>query len=64
MVPTFPLLTKEEQLITLLCPATADLAKCVSKFLGIISDTRKEIDWGMRLQQVQQYIQQKYQPDI
>ena len=40
-VPTFPLLTKEEQLITLLCPATADLAKCLSKFLGIISDTRK-----------------------
>ena len=64
MVPTFPLLTMEEQLITLLCPATADLAKCVSKFLGIISDTRKEIDLGMPLQQVQQYIQHKYQPNI
>ena len=64
MVPTFPLLANEEQLKTLLCPATADLAKCVSKFLGIISDTRKEIDLGMPLQKVQQYIQHKYQPNI
>ena len=64
MVPTFPMLTNEEQLKTLLCPATADLAKCVSKFLGIISDTRKEIDLGMPLKQVQQYIKHTYQPNI
>ena len=41
LVPTFLTMTHKQQITTILCPSTADLAKCVSKFLGIISDTRK-----------------------
>ena len=61
IVPTFCMLTHEQQLKTILCPATAELAKCVSKFLGILSQTRKEIDLGLPVTHLQQYIQHKYQ---
>ena len=57
--PTFLNLTIEHQLKTVLCPATTELAKCVSKFLGIISDTRNEIDLGLPISHVQQYIAHK-----
>ena len=59
--PTFLNLTTEQQLKTILCPATTKLAKCVSKFLGIISDTRNEIDLGLPISHVQQYILHKSQ---
>ena len=48
MLPNFEALTADQQLLTLLCPATTQLAKCVSKYLGIISDSRKQIDLGLQ----------------
>ena len=57
-VPSF----SEQQLSTLLCPATTALAKCVSKFLGIISETRKEIDLGLSPQALQVYQRHRIQP--
>ena len=46
LCPNFDALTESQKLKTILCPATATMAKCVSKFLGILSNTRKEIDLG------------------
>ena len=48
MLPNFEALTADQQLLTLLCPTTTQLAKCVSKYLGIISDSRKQIDLGLQ----------------
>ena len=38
------------------CPPTADIAKTVSKYLGIMSDIRKEIDMGLKPQDLSIYI--------
>ena len=59
LCPNFPTLSAEQQLITLLCPATPELAKCVSKYLGIISNTRKELDSGLEPQTLNLYVQHK-----
>ena len=61
LCPAFLSLTAEQQLSTLLCPTTSALAKCVSKFLGIISETRKEIDLGFHPQALQVYQKHKIQ---
>ena len=61
LCPAFLSLTAEQQLSTLLCPATTALAKCVSKFLGIISETRKEIDLGLSPQALQVYQRHRIQ---
>ena len=45
--PEFNILTCEEKLSFILCPPTIDIAKCVSKFLGIMTNIRKEIDMGL-----------------
>ena len=57
--PTYPYLTVEQQLATILCPSTTDLAKCVSKYFGIISNARKQIDLGFKKEDLQLYIQHK-----
>ena len=57
--PVFPGLTVEQQLATILCPATTDLAKCVSKFLGILTNIRKEIDCGLEPQTLKLYVEHK-----
>ena len=64
LCPTFLSMTADQQLVTLMCPATTALAKCVSKFLGIISNTRKEIDMGFHPQALQLYQQHKIQLNI
>ena len=33
--------------MTVLCPAKTDVAKTVSKYLGLMSDARKNIDEGL-----------------
>ena len=43
----FSILSIEEQLKFILCPPTIETAKCVSKFLGIMTKTRSEIDAGL-----------------
>jgi hypothetical protein len=59
LYPTFASLSATQQLTTILCPATTELAKCVSKYLGILSNTRKEIDLGLQPQTLQLYIKHK-----
>ena len=56
LCPIFPNLTADQQLVTLLCPATASIAKCVSKYLGIITNARKQIDLGFKKEDLQLYI--------
>ena len=56
LLPHFDSMTADQKLHTLLCPATTQLAKCVSKFLGIISDTRKEIDQGLQPEVLKLYM--------
>ena len=60
LCPNFLMLTPEQKLTTILSPATPELAKCVSKFLGILSDTRKEIDLGFQRENLQIYLEHKF----
>ena len=57
--PNFTTLTAEKQLITILCPATAEIAKCVSKYLGILSNIRNEIDNGLNPKDLDLYIKHR-----
>ena len=59
LCPAFSSLTTEQQLSTILCPATTELAKCVSKYLGIISNVRREIDCGLEPETLNLYIEHK-----
>ena len=45
--PNFLNLSREQKLITLLCPSNQQIALCVSKYLGIITETRSKIDKGL-----------------
>ena len=47
LFPQFDAMSTDEKLRFILCPPTVDLAKCVSKFLGIMTNIRKEIDMGL-----------------
>ena len=47
LIPNFLQLSQDQRLLAILCPATADIALCVSKYLGIISDTRSKLDKGL-----------------
>ena len=47
LIPSFSQLSQQNQLLVLLCPATEEIALCVSKFLGIITDTRNKLDQGL-----------------
>ena len=57
--PDFLSISTEAQLKTLLCPANTEIAKCVSKYLGIISLTRKEIDLGLKPERLELYVEHK-----
>ena len=54
--PEFDNFTCEEKLSIILCPPTIDIAKCVSKFLGILTTIRKEIDMGFNPHHLDLYI--------
>ena len=54
--PKFELMSCEDRLKFILCPPTIDIAKCVSKFLGILTITRHEIDMGLNPQDLNLYI--------
>ena len=47
IIPHFPQLCKENKLLTILCPSNTHIAICVSKYLGILSETRSKIDKGL-----------------
>ena len=54
--PKFNDMTNEEKLNYILCPPTVNIAKCVSKFLGIMTNIRKEIDMGLNSQDLNLYL--------
>ena len=47
LVPGFLEMSDRDKLLTILCPAKTDVAKTVSKFLGIMSEIRKSLDNGL-----------------
>ena len=47
LLPNFQFMSLEHKLLTILCPSNADIALCVSKYLKIISETRKKLDLGL-----------------
>ena len=59
LYPNFMSLSDDQKFCVILCPSTSDIAKCVSKYLGIMSNTRKEIDMGLNPCDLQQYIKHK-----
>ena len=56
LYPNIDSMTVDDKLRFLLCPPSLDLAKCVSKFLGILSNMRKEIDMGFSSTDLNLYI--------
>ena len=56
---SFLSLSDEHKLSFILCPPTSNAAKCVSKFLGIMTNTRKEIDGGLCPDNLNLYIKHK-----
>ena len=47
MLPHFLSMSAQNKLQTILCPKNSEIAKCVSKYLGIIFDTRQKLDMGL-----------------
>ena len=47
LIPNFNTMCDRDKLMTVLCPAKTDVAKTVSKYLGLMSDARKNIDEGL-----------------
>ena len=47
LIPEFVNMCDRDKLLTVLCPAKTDVAKTVSKFLGIMSETRKHLENGL-----------------
>ena len=54
--PKFESMSCEEKLKFILCPPTTDIARCVSKFLGIMTNTRNEIDMGLNPKDLNLYL--------
>ena len=48
-------LSQTDQLLTILCPSTPEIALCVSKYLGIISETRNKLDKGLSIDMLNSY---------
>ena len=59
LYPTFLTLNDEQRLSVVLCPSTLEIAKCVSKYLGIMTKTRKEIELGLNPDNLNLYLKHK-----
>ena len=57
LLPNFSKMSPDDILLSILCPANADIALCVSKYLGIISDTRTKLDQGLSPDMLNNYCQ-------
>ena len=55
LLPNFHQLSMNNKLISVLCPANADIALCVSKYLGIITETRNKLDNGLSTDMLNRY---------
>ena len=56
LFPQFDVITVDEKMWFILCPPTVDLAKCVSKFLGIITNIRNKIGMGLNPKDLNLYL--------
>ena len=54
-IPHFFQLSENEQLLTVLCPPTTEIALCVSKYLAILSETRNKLDKGLSSEMLNTY---------
>ena len=54
-LPDFEQLNPEHKLLTILCPSGTELAVCVSKYLKIITETRRKIDHGLSNTMLENY---------
>ena len=46
-MPDFGQMSLDHKLLTILCPATAEMAVCVSKYSKIITETLMKLDQGL-----------------
>ena len=47
LIPGFADLNDRDKLLSVLCPSTTEIAKNVSKFVNIMTETRKNLDNGL-----------------
>ena len=47
LLPNFSKMSPDDILSSVLCPRNAEIALCVSKYLGIITETRTKLDQGL-----------------
>ena len=47
LLSDFENMSVENKLLTILCPKNSEIAICVSKYIGIIIETRKKLDMGV-----------------
>ena len=59
LIPGFSDLSDRDKLLTVLCPVKTEVAKTVSKFLGIMSDTRKHLENGLSSDMLKLYLKHK-----
>ena len=59
LYPNFMSLSDEHKFSVIMCPSTTGFALCVSKYLGIMTGIRKEIDLGLNPNDLQKYIEHK-----
>ena len=55
LLPGFSEMNVDDKLLSILCPASADIALCVSKYLGIITNTRTKLDQGLSFDMLTNY---------
>ena len=56
LYPNFMSLSEDQKFSVIMCPSTPGMALGVSKFLGIMTGIRKEIDLGLNPSDLQKYI--------
>ena len=59
LVPGFSDIGDRDKLLTVLCPVKTEVAKTISKFLGIMSETRKNLENGLSSDMLKLYIKHK-----
>ena len=59
LIPGFSNMTDRDKLLTVLCPVKTEVAKTVSKILGIMSETRKNLENGLSSDMLNLYIKHK-----
>ena len=47
LLPNFQEMSLNNKLLAILCPSNAGIALCVSKYLGIVTETRTKLDQGL-----------------